>query len=323
MTTAPTPTAIPASEGASRGRQSRRAMTPRERRRLIQNIILVAPQLFLYVLLTLAPLVVAVPVLFTDRKTYTDVDVEYVGFDNFTRVFRDEAIAEEYWPALVRTAKFTFFNYLMVYVFGLTLALLMYEVGFKGGLFTMIYAPQMLSGLALGFVAIMMLGETTGTVNLILRELGWIEEPLSIRTEVGTTVILPILVGWRSAGFNMAIFLSGLLSIPKENIEAAIVDGASYLQRLWYIYFPQMIPSFTIVTIFCLLGSFQVFDELVPLGGLAANRNAEFLSIVFQRYGFQVERLALGLTLVVETLVPLTLISLLLVRLQRRFSYTR
>jgi len=298
-------------------------MTTRERRRLIQNIILVAPQLFLYVLLTLAPLVVAVPVLFTDRKTYTDVDVEYIGFENFARIFKDEAIAEEYWPAFRRTAQFTFFNYLMVFVFGLTLALLMYEVGFRGGMFTMIYAPQMLSGLALGFIAIMMFGEATGTVNLILRELGWARDPISIRTEAGTTVMLPILVGWRSAGFNMAIFLSGLLSIPKENIEAAIVDGASYLQRLWYIYFPQMVPSFTMATIFCLLGSFQVFDILVPLGGLAANRNAEFLSIVFQRYGFQVERLALGLTLVVETLVPLTLISLLLVRLQRRFSYTR
>jgi ABC-type sugar transport system permease subunit len=296
-------------------------MSARQRRRAIQDVILVSPQLLLYVMLLLVPLVVAFPVLFTDRKSFTDVDVDYVGFDNFTRIFRDEAIAEEYWPALRRTAQFTVFNYLMVYVFGLTLALLMYEIGFRGGLFTLIYAPQMLSGLALGFVALMLFSPATGVVNLTLRELGWMGDPINIKSERGTTLILPILVGWRSAGFNMAIFLSGLLSIPRENIDASIVDGASYLQRLWYIYFPQMVPSFTMVTVFCLMGSFQVFDMLVPLGGMGSNRSAEFLSIVFQRYGFQVDRLALGLTLTFETLLPLALISFLLTRLQRRFSY--
>lgn len=316
-----TTTRVPASSAVERSRPARKRMSARERQRLYQNMLLVAPQLCLYVLLVLVPLVIALPVLFTDRRSFTDVDVEYIGLDNFTRVFRDDAIAEEYWPALQRTARFTLFNYLMVYVFGLTLALLMYEIGFHSGLFTMIYMPQMLSGLALGFVALMLFSPATGAVNLALEELGWMGDPINIKSERGTTVLLPALVGWRAAGFNMAIFLSGLLAIPRENIEAAIVDGASYLQRLRWVYIPQMVPSFTIATIFCLLGSFQVFDMLVPLGGMGANRNAEFLSIVIQRYGFQADRLALGLTLSVETLVPLMLISLALTRLQRRFTY--
>jgi ABC-type sugar transport system permease subunit len=298
-------------------------MSARERRRLIQDVILVSPQLFLFVMLVFVPLFMALPVLFTDRRSYTDVDVEYIGFDNFTRVFWDDAIAEEYWPALRRTARFTLYNYLMVYVFGLTLALLMYEIGFHSGLFTMIYMPQMLSGLALGFVALMLFSSATGVVNLMLENLGWTGDPINIKTERGTTMLLPVLVGWRAAGFNLAIFLSGLLTIPKENIEAAVVDGASYLQRLWWIYFPQMVPSFMIATIFCLLGSFQVFDVLVALGGMEANRDAEFLSVVIQRYGFSAQRLALGLVLSIETFVPLTLLAFLLLRLQRRFSYER
>lgn len=300
-------------------------MSARERRRLIQDVILVAPQLSLFITLVFVPLFIAIPVLFTDRKSFLDVDVDYVGFDNFTRVFWDEAIAEEYWPALSRTARFTFFNYLMVYVFGLTLALLMYEIGFHGGMFTMIYMPQMLSGLALGFVALMLFSPATGIANLALKRLGWMGDPINIKTEQGTTMLLPVMVGWRSAGFNLAIFLSGLLTIPRESIEAAIVDGATYWQRLWWIYFPQMVPSFAIATIFCLLGSFMVFDELVALGGLEANRQAEFLSVVIQRYGFspQSPRLALGLALSVETFIPLTLGALLLQRLQRRWTYDR
>ncbi len=305
------------------GQRPKRKLSARQRRRLIQDIILVSPQLFLLIALIVVPLFVAVPVLFTDRKTFADVDVAYIGLDNFTRLGRDEAIAEDYWPALSRTIRFTFFNYLMVYVFGLTLALLMYEVGFRGGIFTMIYMPQMLSGLALGFVALMLFSEATGVVNLIMKELGWTGDPINIKTERGTTMILPILVGWRAAGFNMTIFLTGLLSIPRDTIEAAIVDGASYPQRLRWVYFPQMVPSFIVVTIFALLGSFRVFDELVALGGLEANKEAEFLSVVIQRYGFSANRLALGLVLSIETFVPLTIIAFLLLRLQRRLDFER
>jgi ABC-type sugar transport system permease subunit len=205
-------------------------------------------------------------------------------------------------------------------VFGLTLALLMYEVGFRGGLFTMIYLPWMVSGLALGFLAIMLFSEATGTANLLLIKLGLITTPFNIKTEQGTTVVLPILIGWKAAGFNMAIFLTGLLSIPKETIEAAIVDGATYLQRLFRIYFPQMIPSFVIATIFCLLGSFKVFDELVALGGLYQNDAAEFLSIVLFRYGFAQNKLSLAMTLALETFLPLMIIAILLQYLQRRLT---
>jgi ABC-type sugar transport system permease subunit len=132
---------------------------------------------------------------------------------------------------------------------------------------------------------------------------------------------LPLLVGWRYAGYNMAIFLAGLLSIPKETIEAAIVDGASYWQRLWKVYFPQMIPSFILATTMCLIGSFAVFDELVAMGALYVNPEAKLLSVLFFTYGFQVERLGMGMTLAVITFVPLVFVGVALQRLQRRLQY--
>ena len=119
----------------------------------------------------------------------------------------------------------------------------------------------------------------------------------------------------------MAIFLAGLLTIPTETIEAAIVDGASYWQRLVRIYFPQMAGSFIIATLFCLLGSFNIFDELVSLGALYGNQEAQFLSIVFFRYGFLRGRLAVGLTMALQLGIPLFIVGMLLQRLQRRFQY--
>jgi ABC-type sugar transport system permease subunit len=152
-------------------------------------------------------------------------------------------------------------------------------------------------------------------------DLGWIKEPIDIRLESGSTVILPIIIGWKYAGFNLAIFLSGLLSIPEETIEASIVDGAAYLQRLWRVYFPQMAPAFIIATIFCLLGSFGVFDEPMAMGAFNTNPQLRFLSVVFYAYGFTQQRLALGMTLAVQTFVPLVVLAYLLQRLQKRLAY--
>lgn len=291
------------------------------RRRILRDWLFILPQFSLFVLLTIVPFIVAIPILFTDMASFTDPTVAPVGIRNFTALFTDPSVQADYFPALRRTLIFVVLNYMTVYLFGLTLALLMFEVGFRGGFFTIIYLPLMVSGLAVGYMAVMLFSRETGTANLLLRQLGLIQNPIDIYSPEGTAFILPLLVGWRYAGYNMAIFLSGLLSIPNETIEASIVDGANYWQRLWKVYFPQMWPSFILATTMCLIGSFAVFDELVAMGALYVNPEAKLLSILFFTYGFQVNRLAMGMTLAVITFVPLVILGVFLQRLQRKLQY--
>lgn len=299
----------------------RKLLASQQTRRILSDYVFILPQLILYIGLTILPFFVALPILFTDRQSILDSTVNTVGFANFTKIFDDQSVHDTFWPALFRTLRFASLNYIMVFVFGLTLALIMYELGFKGGFFTVIYLPWMISGFALGFMAIMLFAQSTGTVNLLLIKLGIINKAIDIKNSSGTTIILPIFTGWQMAGFNMAIFLSGLLSIPSETIEAAIVDGASYWQRLTRIYFPQMIPSFIMVTIFCLIMSFGIFDPLVALGGTTTNQDAMFLSVVFIKYGFAMNKLALSMTMALETGIPLVIVAILLQRLQKRLQY--
>lgn len=292
-----------------------------QRQRRVGDYLLLAPQLLLYVALTLLPFVVAIPMLFTDRLHFQDTGVDFIGGANFLRIFNDANIQQEYFPALQRTLTFVTLNYLMVFVFGLSLALLIYEMGLQGWFFTIVYLPMMVSGLAMGYMATMLFSRSTGTVNLLMQQVLGLPWEIDIQRPTGTTVLMPILIGWRYAGFNVAIFLSGLLAIPTETIEASTMDGASYWQRLWHVYIPQMIPSFIIATIFCLIGSFGVFDELIPLGALNSNNEARLLSILFFTYAFSSQRLALGLTLTLQTFLPLVVAALLLQRLQRRLQY--
>lgn len=292
-----------------------------QRRRILEDWAFILPQLTLFLLLTIVPFFVAIPILFTDMAQFNDPQINPVGLRNFLALFNDRSVQVDYFPALRRTIIFVLLNYTTVYIFGLSLALLMYEVGFRGGFFTVIYLPLMVSGLAVGYMAVMLFAKETGTANLLLMETGLIKTPVNIYSVSGTAFILPLMVGWRYAGYNMAIFLSGLLAIPKETIEASIVDGASYWQRLWKVYFPQMWPSFILATTMCLIGSFAVFDELVAMGALYVNPEAKLLSILFFTYGFQIERLAMGMTLAVETFLPLVFLGIALQRLQRRVQY--
>jgi ABC-type sugar transport system permease subunit len=299
----------------------RKPLTRTQKRTILTQYAFILPQLLLFVTLTIVPFFVALPILFTDMSQFNDPQVNPVGLRNFMALFTDPSVQRDYLPALRRTVVFVVLNYSTVYIFGLTLALLMYEVGFRGGFFTVVYLPLMISGLAVGYMAVMLFAKETGTANLLLLELGLIRKAFDIYSPEGTAFILPLLVGWRYAGYNMAIFLSGLLALPNETIEASVVDGANYWQRLWRVYFPQMIPSFIMATTMCLIGSFAVFDELVAMGALYVNPEAKLLSILFFTYGFQVERLAMGMTLAVETFLPLVILGVALQRLQRRLQY--
>lgn len=298
------------------------------KRERLWDVAFVAPQLLVYVCLTILPLVIAIPMVLTDRVSFVDQDAHFIGLANFVSIFKTPYV-QEFIPALWRTALFTVSNYAMVWIFGMGLALLMFEFTgrFQKGFFTVIYLPYMLSGLGIGMLLVMLFSRDTGSVNLLLKELGIVKNPLDYRDPMVAIFALPVIAGWRYAGFNMAIFLSGLLAIPRETIEAARVDGVSYLQQLRYVYFPQMVPSIMIASILCLIGSFGLFDELVGLGALYGNRSAWFLSIILYRTGFflgsgtgVVGRLSEAIAMSIVVYVPLLVVAVFLTRLQKRLQ---
>ena len=125
------------------GEPKKRKMTKTERRRILRDWTFILPQLVIFVTLTIVPFFVAIPFLFTDIAQFNDPQVNPVGLRNFTALFTDPSVQADYLPALRRTLVFVVLNYTTVYIFGLSLALLLYEVGFQGGFFTVVYLPLM------------------------------------------------------------------------------------------------------------------------------------------------------------------------------------
>lgn len=308
----------------------RRAASARSRRELLTDLIYIAPQYIIYIGLQILPFLIALPIIFTDQVDFLDQDIDWVGFDNIVSLF-NAPLDDRLFEALRRTIIFSVLNYAMVFLFGFLLALAMYELvsRLKGVFFTIIYMPWMLSGIGVGLILVMLFSTDTGSFNLILAELGFGTNAFDAKSEFTALYVLPFMYGWKAAGFNMALFLGGLLSIPTETIESARMDGARYWQRVWYIYLPQIVPSIIIATIFSIINSFGIFDELVGIGALAGNSNAEFMSIFIYQLGFgsatvggaKIGTLAQGVTASLVIFLPLVFVAFWLNRLQKKLSY--
>ncbi len=308
----------------------RRPGLKRRHRQLLIDLLYAGPQLALYISLQIIPFAIAFPVVFTDQVDFLDQDIDFIGLANVMSVFQ-EPLAPRFFDALGRTAIFAVMSYMTVYVLGFLLALAMYEITsrLRGFFFTIIYMPWMVSGIGIGLILVMLVSPDTGTLNLILEELGLGRNILDAKSSGASMFALPIIYGWKTAGFNMALFLGGLLAIPRETIESAMMDGASYVQRVLFIYIPQIIPSIVIATIFSMINSFGIFDEAVGIGGLSGNPNAEFVSVLIYQLGFgatavggaKVGTLAQGITISLLVFVPLVFLAFYLNRLQKRLQY--
>jgi multiple sugar transport system permease protein len=79
------------------------------------------------------------------------------------------------------------------------------------------------------------------------------------RSAMPALVIISI---WKSAGFQMVIWLAGLQAIPQELYEAAAIDGASRWQSFWRITLPLLAPTSFFLAITGVIGSFQVFSPV-------------------------------------------------------------
>lgn len=297
----------------------------RKKRDDLLDILFLSPQLILYLTFTIAPFLIGFYIIFTNRINYMTTDVDFIGLKNFVSIFK-QPLVEPFLASVQRTAIFTVLNYITVFLFGMPLALLMYEYGskHKNGFFSIIYLPYIISGLGTGLLLVMLLSRDNGSINLLLLKLGVIKNALDIKNPLVSAIALPLIVGWRSAGFNMALFLTGLMSIPVDTIDASKVDGVSYWQKLRFIYFPQMVPSLVMATIFCLIGSFGIFDVPVGMGGLTSNVSVRYFALHLYQSGFGAQQgstLAEAITMSMVVYVPLVFGAFFLNSVQKKLQY--
>lgn len=171
----------------------------------------------------------------------------WVGFKHFERFFDSYF----FWRLIGNTLGISLYELAVGFPVPILLALMINEVRLKGYrkfVQTVTYAPHFLSTVVIVGMLLMFLSPTSGLVNLAIQAFGG--EPISFMTEPGWFKTIYVFSGvWQQMGWSSIIYLAALAGIDPQLHEAAKVDGATRLQRIWHVNLPGIRPTIVILLI--------------------------------------------------------------------------
>ena len=184
----------------------------------------------------------------------------FVGFDNYTRLLRDDRFHE----ATLNTLYYTAASVPLTIVLGLAVALLLNNQIRARGIFrTMFYLPVITPLVIASIIWKWVYNGDYGLLNYYLLKIHLIDEPLLWLADKNLAMPSVIITSvWKSVGFAMVVYLAGLQSIPEDYYDAAKIDGATGWRRLRDITIPLLSSTTLFLFVISMLGSFQVFTQI-------------------------------------------------------------
>lgn len=283
------------------------------RRKRIQ----IAPYLYLLPAITIILTFRILPIFYSAWLSFMKYNIvnpsmsKYIGLDNFAKIFRDGFV----WNGLVSTLYYAAGTLMIGLLLSLVFAILICEPWFKfsGIVRSALFVPYILSIVITGLIWSYMYQPSFGLFNTILIKLGLPEQRWTADLHQAMPCIIAMVV-WRDLGYRITIWSAGLMSISREYLEAARIDGATWLQELWYIRLPLLRPVTMFLTVLGAIGAFQAFDAVyVMTAGGPANRTKVF---VYYLWETAFTKMNLGYASAMAWLLFFILVALTLIQLK-------
>lgn len=287
-------------------------MVNRKRKENIIIALFLAPSLLIFTIFILYPVFNTIYLSFHSWKGIYGSNLIFVGFDNYIRVLK----SEHFYKALLNSLYFLIGGFAILMPLSFLLALLITsKLKYTKLMKTSFFMPIMLSITAIALMWVYILNPTFGAVNTILRALGlnslakeWLSTPI---LNVWSIVLVN---EWTYAGYNMLIFASGLISIPKSIYESADIDGCIGIKKLIYISIPLVKESFKIFSILCITGCLKVFDLVWAMTKGGPNRTSETPATLLYNEAFTFKSFGTSASIGVILLILGIILSLLLTK---------
>lgn len=302
----------PPPAGARAAGSARAAGKALRRRRTIAGWSFILPNFLGFVLLTLGPVLALFYIAFTKWSAFGSP--QFTGLENLQRLVGDDV----FWTAFGDTLYYSGVHIPVTFVASLSLALLLNEK-MRGRAFfrSAAFFPYFTSIVAVAQVWNMLFSPEYGPINQLLRFVG-LESPPDWVASSSWAMPAVIIVGvWRDAGYFMLLFLAGLQAIQPELHEAAKMDGANWLQRVFSITIPGLRPTMFFVTVMLTINSFKVLDLILVMTNGGPGNATLVLSQYIYQMGF--ERNDFGYA----SAISVVLFALCMVVTIIQFSYNR
>ncbi len=235
----------------------------------------------------------------------------FIGLANYIEVlFDDPAMLQALWF----TIKLTFFTVIVTNVVALTLAVILDgDIKGKNFLRAAFYVPNIISLIIIGYIWRFIFGnafdsffEATGLGIFMLSWLG------DANLVLFSVVIVSV---WHSIGFYLVVYIAGLQTVPKDLIEAAMIDGAKPFARFFRITLPMIMPSVTVAVFHSLSNGLKAFDVIFSLTSGGPGNATTTIALDIYRTAFVINRFGYGTAKSVILFLLILLLTMFQVRM--------
>lgn len=266
------------------------------------NIFLfLLPALLLFVGILIAPIIMSAVYSLTNWNGFTTP--EFIGIKNYVELFTSKSINIS--RALKNVFLLALLSCCIQLPFALWLALrLASPVKGKTPLLAIYFMPVLISTVVIGQLWLKIYNPDYGVLNVFLRSVGlenltrvWLGNK---KTALGAAFV-PIL--WQYVGYHMLLMYAGIKGVPKDLVEAAMLDGCSRAQVSRYIIIPYIRPVLRVSVIFAVTGSLKSFDLIYVLTNGGPSHTTEVPSTLMISMLFLRNRYGMGSAIAVMLIV--------------------
>ncbi|MFE4685212.1 carbohydrate ABC transporter permease [Streptomyces sp. NPDC056721] len=303
-------------EGPPAGQEWNRRPLVRRVRDWLTAFLFTVPGLILFLVF------VAVPILYAGYVSLFNwggfgSPSDFVGVDNFTRLFQDPVFLGDLWRGLLLVA----LSLGLQLPFALAMAVLLNQKLRGRAVYRMLFfAPYVLSEVITGVLFSMIFAPDSGLADKVLGAVGldgvgglW----FAGQSTVMATLFL--VMTWKYFGFHMMLLLAGLQGIPAELTEAARIDGANAWQRFRNITLPLLGPTIRMSIFLSVIGAIQLFDLVWVVTQGGPDHHSETMAVTMFQFGFK--RYQMGYASAIS--IVMFLISLVFALFYQRYVLRR
>jgi multiple sugar transport system permease protein len=231
--------------------------------------LFLSPFIVTFLLFSLFPLAFSVYLSFQEwNPTGGLAAMKYVGLDNYELAITDPTLGKALWNTVVLAV----ISGLPQHLIALPVAYIL-VAGIKRyrHLFTAtIFLPFITSTVAVSMIFYSMFSARAGVLNYLLTLVAqvpgfdWLNGQLPVLWLDSSTMIKPsvaLVVIWKYTGFNIVLYSTGFLTLPRDVMDAAEVDGATAWQKFWHVALPMIRPFIFFATTMTVIGNLQLFEE--------------------------------------------------------------
>lgn len=278
------------------------------------GMLYLAPALLFVAVFVLYPLTQLVYISMTSESLLGGG--QFVWFDNYIQAFTDRSFWQSFWF----TVQYTVLVVPMLVGLGFLLALLTSDnrpiIQLTRGV---VFLPVVIGFASSSLLWVWLFDQQVGLLNKFLVDIGVLDRPWVWfnKANLGLAAVIVSIV-WKVVGLGMILMIAGIQTISQEVIEASMIDGARFWQRVRRIIVPLSSRSILLATLIFIIGSMLAFDQFYLMTG-GAPRGQTFTSVywIYQN-SFVYFKLGYGSALSIILMVVIMMCAALQLTLQRR-----